>query len=93
MEQGMQDLNCAIKEKQTDEHNVIAEAIRYQTKGCTIFSVPGGTIYRLPEAKTKNAQKKEYLGKAQVITTYVNMGQLESSALQWQKLRRYLISN
>jgi len=28
MEQGMQDLDYAVKEKQTDEHNVISEAIR-----------------------------------------------------------------
>jgi hypothetical protein len=30
MEQGMQDLDYAVKEKQTEEHNVIAEAIRDQ---------------------------------------------------------------
>lgn len=29
-EQGMQDLNYALKEKQTEEHNVIAEAIQDQ---------------------------------------------------------------
>ena len=28
MEQGMQDLDYAVKEKQTDEHNVITEAIK-----------------------------------------------------------------
>jgi hypothetical protein len=28
MEQGMQDLSYAVKEKQTDEHAVIEEAIR-----------------------------------------------------------------
>jgi hypothetical protein len=93
MEQGMQDLNYAIKEKQTDEQSIVPEAIRDQAKVHTIFSVPGGIIYRLPEAKTKNAQKKEYIGKAKIIATNVNMESLESSALQWQKLRRYLISN
>lgn len=81
MEQGMQDLNYAIQEKQIDEQSIIAEAIRNQAKGCTVFSVPGGTIYRLSEAKIKNAQKKEYLGKAKVITTDVYMDPLESSAL------------
>jgi hypothetical protein len=31
-EQGMQDLNYAMKEKQTEEHTVIAEAIRDQAE-------------------------------------------------------------
>ena len=32
--QGMQDLNYAMKETQTEEHNVIAEAIRDQAEVC-----------------------------------------------------------
>lgn len=76
----MQDLNYAVKEKQTDEHNVIDEAIRDQAEvfpiipghsltcqGYTVFSVPVGVLYRPSEAKIKNAQKKDYLGQAKLI--------------------------
>lgn len=34
MEQGMQDLDYAVKEKQTDEHNVITEAIKDRAAVC-----------------------------------------------------------
>ena len=34
MEQGMQDLEYAVKEKQTDEHNVITEAIKDRAAVC-----------------------------------------------------------
>ena len=66
-EQGMQDLAYAAKEKQTDEHAVIEEAIRDQAEGYTVFSVPVGVIYRPSDAKIKNAQKKDYLGQAKLI--------------------------
>ena len=74
----MKDLEFALKEKQTEEHNVIDEAIRDQAtvdssfslsnrQGYTVFSVPVGAIYRPSEAKIKNAQKKDYLGEAKLI--------------------------
>ena len=74
----MEDLEYAVKEKQTEEHNVITEAIRDRAavplsqvvtniKGYTVFSVPVGVIYRPSEAKIKNAQKKDYLGQAKLI--------------------------
>jgi hypothetical protein len=66
-EQGMQDLAYAAKEKQTDEHAVIEEAIRDQAERYTVFSVPVGVIYRPSDAKIKNAQKKDYLGQAKLI--------------------------
>lgn len=66
-EQGMQDLAYAAKEKQTDEHTVIDEAIRDQAEGYTVFSVPVGVLYRPSDAKIKNAQKKDYLGQAKLI--------------------------
>jgi hypothetical protein len=78
MEQGMKDLEFALKEKQTEEHTVIDEAIRDKAEVCshlytsnrkayTVFSVPVGVIYRPSEAKIKNAQKKDYLGEAKLI--------------------------
>jgi hypothetical protein len=67
MEQGMRDLDFAAKEKQTEEHAVIDEAIRDKAEGYTVFSVPVGVIYRPSEAKIKNAQKKDYLGQARLI--------------------------
>src|SRR5271168_510345 len=74
----MEDLEYAVKEKQTEEHNVITEAIRDRAavppsqdvakfQGYTVFSVPVGVIYRPSEAKIKNAQKKDYLGQAKLI--------------------------
>jgi hypothetical protein len=63
----MQDLVYAAKEKQTDEHKVIDEAIRDQAEGYTVFSVPVGVIFRPSDAKIKNAQKKDYLGQAKLI--------------------------
>ena len=74
----MKDLEYALKEKQTEEHTVIDEAIRDRAevcchlytsnrKGYTVFSVPVGVIYRPSEAKIKNAQKKDYLGEAKLI--------------------------
>ena len=67
-----------MKEKQTEEHTVIADAVRDKAavyshvgrsnmKGYTVFSVPVGVIYRPSEAKIKNAQKKDYLGVAKLI--------------------------
>jgi hypothetical protein len=67
MEQGMQDLQYAQKEKQTPEHDVIEEAIRDNATGYTVFSVPVGVIFRISEDKIKNAQKKDYLGSAKLI--------------------------
>jgi hypothetical protein len=94
MEQGTQDLISALKEKQTDQHNVIEEAIRDQAEGYTVFSVPGGTIYRLSAAKIKNARKIDYLGEAKLIAvTDANMEPSKLSGLQVWKLRRYFISN
>jgi hypothetical protein len=80
MEQGMQDLQYAAKEKQSTEHDVIDEAIRDNAavrprqasrllifQGYTVFSVPVGSIFRPSEAKIKNARKKDYLGEAKLI--------------------------
>jgi len=57
----------AKKEKVTEEHNVIDEAIRDRGDGYTVFSIPVGILYRPPENKMKNAKPKDYLGKAKLV--------------------------
>ncbi|KAK0670650.1 PaNoxR NADPH oxidase activator encoded by the PaNoxR protein [Cercophora samala] len=67
MEAGMQDLQYAVKEKVVEDHNVINDAIRDEAKGYTVFSIPVGVVYRPNEAKVRNLQQKDYLGKARLV--------------------------
>lgn len=67
MDQGMQDLEYAAKEKVVPDHDVIDEAIREQAEGYTVFSIPVGIVYRPNEAKVKNLKAKDYLGKARLV--------------------------
>ena len=67
MDQGMQDLVYAAKEKVVPDHDVIDEAIREQAQGYTVFSIPVGIVYRPNEAKVKNLKAKDYLGKARLV--------------------------
>ncbi|KAK3301660.1 uncharacterized protein B0T15DRAFT_320558 [Chaetomium strumarium] len=67
MESGMQDLQYAVKEKVVEDHNVIDDAIRDEAKGYTVFSIPVGVVYRPNEAKVRNLQQKDYLGKARLV--------------------------
>ncbi|WEW59793.1 hypothetical protein PRK78_005273 [Emydomyces testavorans] len=67
IEQGMQDLDYASKEKFKPDHDVIDEAIRENAEGYTVFSIPVGVVYRPSEAKVKNLKTKEYLGKARLV--------------------------
>lgn len=67
LEQGMQDLVFAAKEKVVPDHDVIEEAIREQAQGYTVFSIPVGIVYRPNEAKVKNLKAKDYLGKAKLV--------------------------
>lgn len=64
---GMKDLGDASKEKQTDEHSVIDEAIRDLGDGYTVFSIPVGVLYRPPESKLKNLAAKNYLGTSKLV--------------------------
>ncbi|GAB7363163.1 hypothetical protein MBLNU230_g3447t1, partial [Neophaeotheca triangularis] len=64
---GIQDLMFAAKEKMVPDHDVIDEAIREQAEGYTVFSIPVGVVYRPNEAKVKNLQTKDYLGKARLV--------------------------
>lgn len=36
-------------------------------KGYTVFSIPVGVVYRPNEAKVRNLQQKDYLGKARLV--------------------------
>ncbi|KAL4965689.1 putative PB1 domain protein [Aspergillus stella-maris] len=64
---GMQDLEFAAKEKVTQDHDVINDAIRERAEGYTVFSIPVGVVYRPNEAKVKNLKAKDYLGKSRVV--------------------------
>lgn len=66
---GMQDFGFAQKEKMTQDHDVIDDAIRERAVGYTVFSIPVGMVYRPNEAKVKNLKTKDYLGKARLIAT------------------------
>lgn len=61
-EEGLIDMREAQKEKATDEHNVIDDAIADSGDGYTVFSIPVGVLYRPPEKKLKNAVAKTYMG-------------------------------
>ncbi|CAG8784583.1 17107_t:CDS:2, partial [Dentiscutata erythropus] len=50
-EQGMADLSLAAKEKLTEGHDVIDEAIQIRGQGFSVFSVPVGVLFRPPEKK------------------------------------------
>ncbi|KAH7915068.1 hypothetical protein BJ138DRAFT_1142564 [Hygrophoropsis aurantiaca] len=67
MDDGLFDMQEARKEKVTDEHNVIDDAIRDHGEGYTVFSIPVGVIYRPSENKLKNSKSKDYLGKAKLV--------------------------
>ncbi|KIJ65836.1 hypothetical protein HYDPIDRAFT_27064 [Hydnomerulius pinastri MD-312] len=66
-QEGMYDLEEAKKEKVTEEHNVIDDAIRDRGEGYTVFSIPVGVLYRPSENKLKNSKSKDYLGKAKLV--------------------------
>lgn len=64
---GMQDLKFAAREKVVPDHDVIEEAIKEEAEGYTVFSIPVGVVYRPNEAKVRNLQSKDYLGKARLV--------------------------
>ncbi|KAF9018437.1 NADPH oxidase regulator NoxR [Hymenopellis radicata] len=67
LEPGLQDMQEARRDKATDEHNVIDDAIQDRGEGYTVFSIPVGVLYRPSEKKLKNANTKDYMGKAKLI--------------------------
>jgi neutrophil cytosolic factor 2 len=54
----------ARREKATDEHAVIDDAIQDRGEGYTVFSIPVGVLYCPSESKLKNTKTKDYMGKA-----------------------------
>ena len=64
VEQGLEDMQEARREKATEEHNVIDDAIADRGEGYTVFSIPVGVLYRPSENKLRNAKTKDYMGKA-----------------------------
>ncbi|KIY65315.1 hypothetical protein CYLTODRAFT_424456 [Cylindrobasidium torrendii FP15055 ss-10] len=66
-EAGIADMEEARRDKATDEHNVIDDAIADRGEGYTVFSIPVGCLYRPSEKKLKNAVAKDYMGKAKLI--------------------------
>ncbi|CAE7146265.1 unnamed protein product [Rhizoctonia solani] len=68
VEDAMQDLAAAQKQKSTPEHDVIDDAIKEQGEGYTVFSIPVGVLFRPNPNKIKNLQAKDYLGKARLIS-------------------------
>ncbi|EKM53513.1 uncharacterized protein PHACADRAFT_259928 [Phanerochaete carnosa HHB-10118-sp] len=69
LEKGLSIMEEAKKEKSTDEHNVIDDALADRGEGYTVFSIPVGMLYRPSESKIKNAKTKDYLGKAKLVAT------------------------
>ncbi|KAI0249234.1 hypothetical protein BJV78DRAFT_1129881 [Lactifluus subvellereus] len=69
MQEGMAELQEATRQKATEEHGVIDEAIRDQGEGYTVFSIPVGVLYRPSEIKLKNAKTRDFLGKAKLVAS------------------------
>ncbi|KAI0724138.1 NADPH oxidase regulator NoxR [Fomitopsis betulina] len=67
VDDGLRELQDARKEKATQEHNVIDDAIADRGEGYTVFSIPVGVLYRPSEKKLKNAKTKDYMGKAKLV--------------------------
>ncbi|KAG9308567.1 hypothetical protein JVU11DRAFT_11782 [Chiua virens] len=73
-QEGMTDMQEASRQRVTEEHNVIDEAIRERGQGHTVFTVqrsassiavfpdvtqPVGVLYRLSENKVKNSRSED----------------------------------
>ncbi|KAJ2916301.1 hypothetical protein MD484_g4120, partial [Candolleomyces efflorescens] len=69
MDDGLAIMGDARRQKATEEHNVIDEAIADMGQGYTVFSIPVGVLYRPSEKKLKNAVQKDYMGKARLIAS------------------------
>ncbi|KLO17704.1 hypothetical protein SCHPADRAFT_900448 [Schizopora paradoxa] len=67
VDEGLELLEDGRRQKATDEHNVIDDAIRDRGEGYTVFSIPVGVLYRPSETKLKNTKTKDYMGKAKLV--------------------------
>jgi len=68
LQDGLADMEEARREKATDEHAVIDDAIQDRGEGYTVFSIPVGVLYAPSESKLKNAKTKDYMGKAKLVS-------------------------
>ncbi|GAA5969191.1 hypothetical protein JCM11641_007503 [Rhodosporidiobolus odoratus] len=66
-EEGLRDLAAAQREKRTDEHGVIDEALADRGEGYTVFSCPVGVLFRPSDNKIQNLASRDYLGQAKVV--------------------------
>ncbi|RUS18785.1 hypothetical protein BC938DRAFT_475894 [Jimgerdemannia flammicorona] len=64
---GLTDLYHAQKDKQTEEHDVIDQAVLDRGKGYSVFSIPPGVIYRPLESKLRNANTADYFASSKVM--------------------------
>lgn len=86
-QEGLADMQEARKDKATEEHNVIDDAIQDRGEGYTVFSIPVGVLYRPSEKKLKNSVQRDYMGKAKlvastdtsdVVTTFTGVARLKA---------------
>ncbi|KJA20777.1 hypothetical protein HYPSUDRAFT_42870 [Hypholoma sublateritium FD-334 SS-4] len=68
-QEGLADMEEARRDKATDEHNVIDDAIQDRGEGYTVFSIPVGVLYRPPDKKIKNSVTRDYMGKAKLVAS------------------------
>jgi tetratricopeptide (TPR) repeat protein len=73
LQEGLVDMQDAKKDKMTEEHGVIDDAIRDRGEGYTVFSIPVGVLFRPSENKLKNSKAKDYMGTAKLIAASEDM--------------------
>ncbi|KAI0686524.1 hypothetical protein C8Q76DRAFT_636177 [Earliella scabrosa] len=67
MQEGLADMEDARREKATEEHGVIDDAIQDRGEGYTVFSIPVGVLYRPAQKKLENSKARDFLGKAKLV--------------------------
>ncbi|KAI0759964.1 hypothetical protein BD413DRAFT_487097 [Trametes elegans] len=66
-QEGLADMEDARREKATEEHGVIDDAIQDRGEGYTVFSIPVGVLYRPAQKKLDNSKARDFLGKARLV--------------------------
>ncbi|CAM0142939.1 unnamed protein product [Umbelopsis sp. WA50703] len=78
IEEGMKDLEMANSMKLNSEHDIIADALRDEGKGYSIFSIPSKVLYRPPKNRLNNM---EMLAAAAEVHSEKNNGTRHNSVL------------
>ncbi|KAI9282381.1 hypothetical protein BC943DRAFT_382327 [Umbelopsis sp. AD052] len=65
MNDGLTDLYLAQKDKMTEEHEVIDQAVLDRGKGYSVFSIPPGVLFRPPESRLRGPQSADLLSAAE----------------------------